>query len=79
MDVAKRGGLTRFWLKRCWVRDVRYLTYAKHEGVGDFFCKWGSSGFRGVCWFGCDVGGMSGVVGWPNTDTNPLLVCRGDF
>jgi hypothetical protein len=68
-----------FWLKRCRVKDVRYLAYAKRAGVSDCFYKWGGSGFRGVCWFGCDVRGMSGVVGWPNTDTNLLLVCHGDF
>jgi hypothetical protein len=68
-----------FWLERCWVRDVCYFTYAKREGVGDFSYKWGSFGFRGVCWFGRNVGGVSGVVGWPNTNTNPLLVWCGDF
>jgi hypothetical protein len=58
---------------------VRYLAYAKREGVGDFFCKWGGLGFRGVYWFVCDVGRVLGVVSWPNANTNSLLVTCGDF
>jgi hypothetical protein len=29
VDVVKHGGLTGFWLKWCWVRDVCYFAYAK--------------------------------------------------
>jgi hypothetical protein len=32
-----------------------------------------------VCRFVLDVRGMSGVVGWPNSDTNSFLVGCGDF
>jgi hypothetical protein len=79
VETVEHGGLTWFWLKRCWVRNMRNLTYAKREGVGNFFREWGGFGFRGVYWFGCDIGGMSGIMGWPNMDTNPLLVYCRDF
>jgi hypothetical protein len=77
VDTAECGRLTWFWLEWGWVRDMSNLAYSKHEGVGNSFKKWGGFRFRGV--YGCvyDVGGMSGVVGWPNTDTNSFLVsCR---
>jgi hypothetical protein len=58
---------------------VSNLAYSKHEGVGNFFSKWGGFWLRGVYWFICDVGGMSGVVGQPNTNTNSFLVNHRDF
>jgi hypothetical protein len=77
MDVTKRGGLTRFWLKWCRIRDVGNFAYTKRKCVDDFFSEWGGFGFGGVYWFVCDVGGVSGVMGWPNSDTNSFLVsCR---
>jgi hypothetical protein len=75
----KCRGLARFRLERGRIRDASNLTYSKREGVGDFFGKWGGSRFRGVYWFICDVRGMSGVVGRPNTNTNSFLVGRGDL
>jgi hypothetical protein len=69
--------LAGFRLEWSWIRNVSNFAYTKRKGVGDFFGKWGGPWFGGVCWFICDVGGMSGVVGWPNTDTNSFLVyCR---
>jgi hypothetical protein len=75
----KRRGLMRFWLERGRIRDVGNVTYSKREGVGDFFGKWGSSGFRGVYRFVLNIGGVSGVMGWPNANTNAFLITCGDF
>jgi hypothetical protein len=79
VNSTKCRGLVRFRLEWGWIGDVSNLTYSKHEGVGNFFGKWGSFGFGGVYWFVCDIGGMSGVVDWPNTNTNLFLVARGDL
>jgi hypothetical protein len=76
---ASPANRNRFWLERGWIGDVSNLTYSKRESVSDFFRKWGGFRFRGVYWFICDVGGMLGVVGWPNTNTNLFLVNHGDF
>jgi hypothetical protein len=58
---------------------VSNVTYSKREGVGDFFGKWGGFGLGGMCWFISDVGGMSGVMGWPNSNTNSFLVAHRDL
>jgi hypothetical protein len=79
VDVAECGRLTWFWLEWGWIRDMSNLTYSKREGVGNFFSKWGSFGFGGVYWHVFDVGWMSGVVGWPNLDTNSFLVYYRDL
>jgi hypothetical protein len=79
VNVTKHRGLSRFWLEWGWIRDVHDFTYSKREGVGDLFGKWGGFGLRGVCRFVLDVGGMSGVVGWPNLNTNSFLVTCGDL
>jgi hypothetical protein len=73
----KHRRLTRFWLKQGRIRDVSDFAYSKRKGVGSFFGKWGDFGPRGVYGFVLDIGGMSGIVGWPNTYSNLLLVtCR---
>jgi hypothetical protein len=71
--------LTWFWLEWGWIRDMSNLTYSKHEGVSNCFEEWGSFGFRGVCWCVGNIGGMSGVVGWPSANTNSLLVSYRDL
>jgi hypothetical protein len=77
VNVMKRRGLTRFWLERGRIGDVSNFAYPKREGVGGFFGKWGDFGLRGVYWFVLDIGGMLGIVGWPNTNANSFLVtCR---
>jgi hypothetical protein len=77
VDATKRRGLAGFWLERGWIGDVSNFAYTKRKCVSDFCGKLGGVGFRGVYWFICDIGGMSRVVGWPNTDTNSFLVsCR---
>jgi hypothetical protein len=77
VDATECGRLARFWLEWGWIRDMSNLAYSKREGVGNFFGKWGSFGFGGVFWYVSDIGGMSGVVGWPSANTNSLLVsCR---
>jgi hypothetical protein len=77
VDAAEYRRLAQFWLEWGWIRDMSNLAYSKHEGVSNFFGKWGGFGFGGVYWCICDVGGMSGVVGWPSVNTNSLLVsCR---
>jgi hypothetical protein len=63
VNVTKRRGLTWFWVERGWIGDVSDFAYSKCEGVGDFFGKGDGFGFRGVCRFVLDIGGMSGVVG----------------
>jgi hypothetical protein len=79
MNVTKHRGLTRFWLERGWIGDMSDFAYSKREGVGNFFGKWGSFRLRGVYRFVLDVGGMSGVAGWPNLNTNSFLVTHGDL
>jgi hypothetical protein len=79
MNSMKHRGLARFGLERGWIGDVSNLAYSKCEGVGNFFGKWGGFGFGGVYWCICDVGGMSQVMSWPNTDTNSFLVTCGDL
>jgi hypothetical protein len=79
VNVTERRGLVRFWLEQDWIGNVSNLAYSKREGVGNFFSKWGGSGFGGVYWFICDVGGMLGVVGWPNANTNSFLVAHRDL
>jgi hypothetical protein len=79
VDAAKRRGLTGFWLKWCRIGDVSNCAYTKRKCVGDFFGKWGGFGSGGVYWFVCDVGGMSGIVGWPNADANSFLISCGDL
>jgi hypothetical protein len=79
VNTMKRRGLARFRLERGWIGDASNLAYSKCESVGDFFGKWGGSRFGGVYWFVCDIGGMSGVMGQPNTNTNSFLVGRGDL
>jgi hypothetical protein len=77
MNVTECRGVTGFWLERGWVRDVSNLTYSKREGVSDLFSEWSSFGFRGVYRFILNVGGVSRVVRWPNTNTNAFLIaCR---
>jgi hypothetical protein len=75
----EHGGLARFWLEWGQIGDVSDFAYSKRKSVDNFFGEWGSFGFRGVYWFVCDVRGVSGVVGWPNSNTNSFLVTRGDF
>jgi hypothetical protein len=79
VETSERGGLARFWLEWSWIRDVRDFAYTKRKCVSDFFREWGSSGFRGVYWFVCDVGWMAGIVCWPNANANSLLVTGRDF
>jgi hypothetical protein len=79
MDAMKRRGLTGFWLERGWIGDLSNCTYAKCKHISDYFSKWGGFGFRGVYWFVCDVSWVSGIVGWPDTNTNSLLVSCRDF
>jgi hypothetical protein len=77
MDVMEHRGLVRFWLEWDWIGDVSNFAYPKRESVSDFFSKWGSFRFGGVRGFICDIGGVSGVMGWPNSNTNSFLVaCR---
>jgi hypothetical protein len=77
MDATKCRGLTGFWLEWGRIRDVGDFAYSKRESVSDFFDKWSSSRVRGVCGFVLDVRGMSGVVGWPSSNTDSFLVtCR---
>jgi hypothetical protein len=79
MDVAERRGVTGFWLEQGWVRDVSNLAYSKCKGISDFFGEWSGFRFRGVYWFILNVGGVSGVVRWPTTNTNALLIACGDL
>jgi hypothetical protein len=79
VNATKRRGLMRFWLDWGWIGDMSNVTYAKREGVGDFFGKWGAFRFRGVYRFVLDIGGVSGVMGWPNSNTNSFLVAHGDL
>jgi hypothetical protein len=79
MDVAEHRGLVGFWMEWGWIGDVSNLTYSKHEGVSNFFTKQGGFGFRGVCRFVPNVGGMSGVVGWPNSNTDTFLITHRDL
>jgi hypothetical protein len=79
MDATKRGGLSRFWLKQCWIRDVSNLAYTERECIGDFFSKWGMFGFGGVYWVVCDVRWVLGVMAWPNANANSLLIPGRDF
>jgi hypothetical protein len=55
------------------------LAYSQCKGVGNFFGKRGVFRCRGMYWFVCNVGGVSGVVGWPNANTNSLLISSRDF
>jgi hypothetical protein len=68
-----------FWLEWGRIRDVSDFAYSKRKGVSGFFGKWGNFGPRGVYWFVLDVGGMSGIMGWPNANTNSFLVAHGDL
>jgi hypothetical protein len=79
VDAMKHRGLAGFRLKWGWIRDVGNFAYTKHKCVSDFFGKWGGFGFRGVCWFVCDVRWVSGVMAWPNANANSLLVTCRDF
>jgi hypothetical protein len=79
VNAMERRGLARFWLEWGWIGDVSNLTYPKCEGVSDFFSKQGGFWFGGVYRFVSDVGGMLGVVGWPNVNTNSFLVTHGDL
>jgi hypothetical protein len=79
MDAMKHGGLMGFWLKRCRVGDVSNFAYSKRKCVGDFFGKRDGFGFGGVCWFMGNVRWVSGIVLWPNTNANSLLVPCRDF
>jgi hypothetical protein len=63
----------------CRIRDVGNFTYPKRKCVGDFSSKWGCVGFRRVYWLVCNVRWVSGVVVWPNANTNSLLITCGDF
>jgi hypothetical protein len=77
MYVAEHRRLVGFWLEWGWVGDVSNLAYSKHEGISDFFGEWSSLRFRGVYRFVPNVGGMSGVVGWPSANTDTFLIaCR---
>jgi hypothetical protein len=58
---------------------VSNLAYSECEGVSDFFRKQGVVRFRGVYRFVPNIGGMSGVVGWPSVNTNTFLIARGDL
>jgi hypothetical protein len=71
--------VTGFWMERGWIRDMGNLAYPKHEGVSDFFGKPGSFGFGGVLRVIPNVGGMSGVVGWPSVNTNIFLIAHRDL
>jgi hypothetical protein len=66
-------------MERCWVRDVGNLAYSKREGVGDFFGKGGSVRFQGMGRFVLNVRWVSGVMRWPNANTNAFLITGGDF
>jgi hypothetical protein len=79
VDAVECGGLTWFWLEWGWIRDMSNLTYSKREGVSDFFRKWGGSWCGGVFRLVPNVGGVSGVVRWPNANANALLVAYQDF
>jgi hypothetical protein len=79
MNATERRGLAGFWLEWGWIGDVSNLAYSKRKGVSDFFGKWGGFGFGGVYRFIFNVGGMSGVMGWPNSNTNSFLVAHGDL
>jgi hypothetical protein len=79
VDATKCGGLTGFWLKRCWIGDVSNFAYAKCKCVSDFFGKWDVFGFGGVCQFVGNVRWVSGIVSWPNANANSLLVTCRDF
>jgi hypothetical protein len=77
VEVTKRGWLAWFGLEWGWIRDMGNLADSKRQGVGNFLGKRGGFGFRGVYWFVCNVGGVSGVMGWPSANTNLLLIsCR---
>jgi hypothetical protein len=77
VDTTERRGLVRFRLEWGWIGDMGNLAYSKHKGVGDFFSERGFFRFGGVYWLVCDIRGVSGVMGWPNSDTNSFLVsCR---
>jgi hypothetical protein len=49
------------------------------EGVSDLFEKRGGFRVRGVYRFVPNVGGMSGIVGWPSSNTNTFLITRRDL
>jgi hypothetical protein len=77
MDLAKRRGLVGFWLEWGQVRDMSNLAYSEREGISDLFRKRCGFRCRGVYRFIPDVRGMPGVMGWPNTNTDTLLIaCR---
>jgi hypothetical protein len=79
MDAAERRGLVRFWMEWGWIRDVGNFAYSKREGISDFFGKWGGFWVRGVYGFVPNIRGMSGVVGWPCSNTNTFLITGGDL
>jgi hypothetical protein len=79
VNAMEHRGLARFWLEWGWIGDVSNLAYSKCEGISDFFGKWGSFGFGGVYRFITDIGGMSGVMAWPNANINLFLVACGDL
>jgi hypothetical protein len=43
VDALEHRGLVGFWMEWGWIRDVGNLSYSKHEGVCDFFRKWGGA------------------------------------
>jgi hypothetical protein len=79
VDAAKCRGLMGFWMEWGWIGDVSNLAYSKCEGVSNFFGKWGGFRCRGVYRFIPNIGGMSGVVGWPSMNTNTFLIARRDL
>jgi hypothetical protein len=79
VNAMKCRRLTRFWLEWGRIGDVSDFAYSKHKGVSDFCSKWGDFRPRGVYWFVLDIGGMLGIVGWPNANTNSFLVTRRDL
>jgi hypothetical protein len=79
VEASEHRGSVGFWLEWGWVGDVHNFAYSKHKCVSGFFGEWGGFRFRGVYWFVCDVGRVSGVVGWPHTNANAFLVYCRDF
>jgi hypothetical protein len=75
----ERRWLAGFWMEWSWIGDVSNLAYSKREGVSDFFRKQGSFRCRGVYKFVPDVRWMSGVMGWPSTNTDMLLIAHRDL
>jgi hypothetical protein len=79
VDTAERRGLMGFWVEWGWIGDVSNLAYSEREGVCDFFSKRGGFSFGRVYKFVPNIRGMSGVVGWPSTNTNMFLITHRDL